>query len=272
MPSITVLSATPLVHNTATSVRSISTDGPWNEVQLQAPPPPKSARGPNSKSTLETVQENSGDTQDPSPAAMQASADLNPSTKMSDDDDGIQTPTQEITKAEAERIIQLGESGSESAGNRSDTAKRGRRQSASSAQKAPQRQTSAAPPPKPTYTNNVTAKQRQEAGKQNMTVETETVQSIPQSQLAPVADRANLRVENGGSVKLKPSNETIRPKKERKKADRKTRSVNQGTGMCCTAHSSRMQADPCVRSDIESRSFRGSSGQCSRSGQRVGLR
>lgn len=63
-----------------------------------------------------------------------------------------------------------------------------------------------------------------------MTVETETVQSIPQSQLAPANDRSSQRNENSGTVKLKPSNETIRPKKERKKAAPKTRSVNQGTG------------------------------------------
>ncbi|KAF2213506.1 hypothetical protein CERZMDRAFT_111179 [Cercospora zeae-maydis SCOH1-5] len=62
-----------------------------------------------------------------------------------------------------------------------------------------------------------------------MTVETETVQSIPQSHLAPANDRSAARIESGGTVKLKPSTETIRPKKERKKAAPKTRSVNQGT-------------------------------------------
>jgi hypothetical protein len=63
-----------------------------------------------------------------------------------------------------------------------------------------------------------------------MTVETETVQSIPQSSLN-AGDRLNGgRGENSGSVRLKPSNETIRPKKERKKPSAKARSVNQGTG------------------------------------------
>jgi len=62
-----------------------------------------------------------------------------------------------------------------------------------------------------------------------MTVETETVQSIPQSSINP-GDRLNGgRGENSGSVRLKPSNETIRPKKERKKPSAKARSVNQGT-------------------------------------------
>lgn len=63
-----------------------------------------------------------------------------------------------------------------------------------------------------------------------MTVETETVASIPQSALN--ADRRN---ENGGSVKLKASNETIRPKKDRKKPTPKPRSVTQGTGKSLNA-------------------------------------
>jgi hypothetical protein len=63
-----------------------------------------------------------------------------------------------------------------------------------------------------------------------MTVETETVQSIPQSGLTAGDRSLGLRNE-AGSVRLKPSTETIRPRKERKKVDRKARSINQGTGM-----------------------------------------
>lgn len=63
-----------------------------------------------------------------------------------------------------------------------------------------------------------------------MTVETETVQSIPQSSLNAGDRSTGGRGENSGSVRLKPSNETIRPKKERKKPSAKARSVNQGTG------------------------------------------
>lgn len=75
------------------------------------------------------------------------------------------------------------------------------------------------------------AKSRQTEGTRNMTVETETVSSIPQSQLN--ADRsAASRGDGGGSVRLKPSSETIRPRKERKRPSRKTASVHNGTGSC----------------------------------------
>lgn len=65
----------------------------------------------------------------------------------------------------------------------------------------------------------------------NMTVETETVSSIPQLALGGGAgERKPLgRTETGGSLRLKPSNETIRPRKEKKKVVRKAPSVNSGT-------------------------------------------
>ena len=73
-----------------------------------------------------------------------------------------------------------------------------------------------------------TPRSRQAEGSRNMTVETETVSSIPQSALS--ADRsAGSRGDASGSVRLKASNETIRPKKERKRASRKTHSLQNGT-------------------------------------------
>lgn len=67
---------------------------------------------------------------------------------------------------------------------------------------------------------------------QNMTVETETVSSIPQLALGGGAGERNplVRTETGGSLRLKPSNETIRPKKEKKRVVRKAPSANSGTG------------------------------------------
>ncbi|GIZ48372.1 hypothetical protein CKM354_001143500 [Cercospora kikuchii] len=227
MPSIQILSATPQNNIAAvTSSRTASTDNQRPDVQLQPPPPPKTApRGASGKSTLETVQENINDSQDPSPAAVQAAADLKPLTKITGEE-----PKTSPTKSE----IQPGESGSESAGNKSDSNnKRGRRQSTGTSSHTAHSQPPAAKKAqlqhKPSHSIGPTAKERQAAGKQNMTVETETVQSIPQSQLAPATDRSASRIESGGTVKLKPSNETIRPRKERKKAAPKTRSVNQGT-------------------------------------------
>lgn len=61
---------------------------------------------------------------------------------------------------------------------------------------------------------------------QSMTVETETVTSIPQVALAPGGGSQG----TNGSLRTKPSAETIRPKREKKKAPRRPPSVNAGTG------------------------------------------
>jgi hypothetical protein len=62
----------------------------------------------------------------------------------------------------------------------------------------------------------------------NMTVETETVPSVAQSTIGNQDRSSSGRAD--GSLRLKPSNETIRPKKERKPAKRKAPSINAGTG------------------------------------------
>ncbi|QSZ36842.1 hypothetical protein DSL72_006725 [Monilinia vaccinii-corymbosi] len=64
-----------------------------------------------------------------------------------------------------------------------------------------------------------------EGSVKNMTVETETVSSIPQIALATGAGGLGV----GGSLRAKQSTETIRPRKEKKKA-RKAPSVTSGTG------------------------------------------
>lgn len=61
---------------------------------------------------------------------------------------------------------------------------------------------------------------------QSMTVETETVASIPQVALAQGAGVQG----SNGSLRTKPSSETIRPKKEKKKPARKQPAVTSGTG------------------------------------------
>ncbi|KAF7455434.1 Vac7 domain containing protein [Pyrenophora tritici-repentis] len=62
----------------------------------------------------------------------------------------------------------------------------------------------------------------------NMTVETETVPSVAQASIVNQDRSASGRVDGG--VRLKPSNETIRPKNNRKPAKRKAASINAGTG------------------------------------------
>lgn len=88
--------------------------------------------------------------------------------------------------------------------------------------------------PKRSITQLLPAKGRMgsEGMVKNMTVETETVSTIPQVSLAGGAgERTGLgRAETAGSLRLKPSTETIRPKKEKKRVARKAPSLNSGTG------------------------------------------
>ncbi|KAF7550973.1 hypothetical protein G7046_g7845 [Stylonectria norvegica] len=92
-----------------------------------------------------------------------------------------------------------------------------------------QRSTTSVPPPLITRQSSALStkqmKSKQEPSMQSMTVETETVPSIPQVALA-----TGPKAEANGTLKTKPSSETIRPKKEKKKTTRKQPAVNAGTG------------------------------------------
>ena len=87
-----------------------------------------------------------------------------------------------------------------------------------------------------------------------MTVETETIPSVAQSTIGNQDRSASGR--GDGSLRLKPSNETIRPKKERKPAKRKAPSINAGTGR--SPHISYHYSVP-SRPDVGSRSNTASS-------------
>ncbi|MCJ1314080.1 hypothetical protein MMC25_007760 [Agyrium rufum] len=84
------------------------------------------------------------------------------------------------------------------------------------------------------FTSLNTARNRpaNEGSVKNMTVETETVSSVPQVAVGGGTGERGLpnRGEGGGGLRLKPSSETIRPKKEKKKTTRKTPSIAAGTG------------------------------------------
>ncbi|KAL9579931.1 MAG: hypothetical protein Q9212_004803 [Teloschistes hypoglaucus] len=71
-----------------------------------------------------------------------------------------------------------------------------------------------------------------EGSVKSMTVETETVCSIPQVALGGGTGERGMpgRTDTGGSLRLKLSTETIRPKKEKKRVARKAPSLNAGTG------------------------------------------
>ncbi|KAL8760262.1 MAG: hypothetical protein Q9199_000161 [Rusavskia elegans] len=85
--------------------------------------------------------------------------------------------------------------------------------------------------PKKSSTQLHPAKGKTGAEVKSMTVETETVSSIPQVALGGGAGERGLpgRTDTGGSLRLKPSTETIRPKKDKKRVVRKAPSLNAGT-------------------------------------------
>ncbi len=125
------------------------------------------------------------------------------------------------------------ESGSESGGNKSGNAKaddKGHKQTATAGNAV--RPSTILPRKSMTHLSSPRAKVGSEGSVRNMTVETETVSSIPQVAVGGGAGERGLpgRTENAGSLRLKPSTETIRPKKEKKKVVRKTPSLNSGTG------------------------------------------
>lgn len=125
------------------------------------------------------------------------------------------------------------ESGSESGGNKST----GTAKETKEARRPEVVNSTAKPPvmhPKKSFTqlHPVKGKNTSEGSVKNMTVETETVSTIPQLALGGGAGERTGpgRAEPGGSLRLKPSNETIRPRKERKKVVRKAPSITSGTG------------------------------------------
>jgi hypothetical protein len=85
-------------------------------------------------------------------------------------------------------------------------------------------------PPSKSFSGSATTSSRGkpsgEGSSKNMTVETETVSSIPQVAVGGGAGGPG----NNGSLRTKPSSETIRPKKDKKKTTRKAPSVASGTG------------------------------------------
>ncbi|KAJ5061504.1 vacuolar segregation subunit 7-domain-containing protein [Bipolaris maydis] len=87
----------------------------------------------------------------------------------------------------------------------------------------------------------------------NMTVETETVPSVAQASIVNQDRSASGRADGG--IRLKPSNETIRPKKEKKPPKRKAASINAGTGRLqhiSYPHHTHTRPDPGVFSNTPS--------------------
>ncbi|KAI9787532.1 MAG: hypothetical protein M1839_000062 [Geoglossum umbratile] len=191
--------------------------------------PPSGIRTPargvsGSGSTLETVQESS----------LPATPAIGPAAVgrqgISTDDERPEKITENPLEEIAARPVKhhVPESGSESGGNKSDG--KGGRLSGLAAGGVGTARSNTVLPTKPYSTLNPRGKPAGEGSTKNMTVETETVSSIPQVAVGGGAGERGgaTRSEAGGSVRQKPSTETIRPKKEKKRV-RKPPSVTAGT-------------------------------------------
>lgn len=166
--------------------------------------------------TLETVQEASP--LGPSYAVDSALEKLETASIVSVSDAGIST-TPEITEVSSVKTIRARQLASQNAGNESGSENGSAKNSGSTRRAAP-----------PLTSRNSMAKLSTGKGKTGegsqpttMTVETETVTSIANVTLGPsTAQGVN------GSLRAKPSSETIRPKKEKKKTARKQTPVPSG--------------------------------------------
>ncbi|AEO57089.1 hypothetical protein MYCTH_2302868 [Thermothelomyces thermophilus ATCC 42464] len=167
--------------------------------------------GGGSSSTLETVQEVSpiGSPRGPGESIQEKLDDSMVSETPQADSVGLGLAPN------AEGRTSAGDSGSET-----DNMKASRRSGAASAPPLTTRQSSTC------IKQGVTKTKTGEASLQSMTVETETVTSIPQAPLVPSSGAQGSSV----SLRTKGSTETIRPKKEKKRPTRKQPTVAAGNG------------------------------------------
>lgn len=165
-------------------------------------PSARNVAGPSTP--LETVQESSSV----------------PSTPLNDKADSTNADEPARSKA-YESLQQAVESGSDSGGNKSSESKEDARKPSTS-------RPAGAILPQKSFTSLNSARGKPGDGSvHNMIVETETVSSIPQVSLGVGAgERGNSnRNDQGGTLRMKPSVETIRPKKEKKRPVRKPTNV-----------------------------------------------
>ncbi|KAH0555855.1 hypothetical protein GP486_006200 [Trichoglossum hirsutum] len=227
-PGIVVQGSTPAPRSGSTTpTPQPKTNATDTDPEDQTPPsgirtPARGVSG--SGSTLETVQESSL----PATPAI-GPAVIDKMGILSDDERPekiTENPPEEITSKAAKHHVP--ESGSESGGNKSDG--KGARAPGLNAVGIGTTRSTTVAPTKPYSTLHPRGKPAGEGSTKNMTVETETVSSIPQVAVGGGAGERGgpTRSETSGSVRQKPSTETIRPKKEKKKA-RKAPSVTAGT-------------------------------------------
>ena len=178
--------------------------------------------------TLETVQESS------LPAESATEIGLAQQGNQADDKERGFTIEEDLIEGAVSKASNTpAESGSDSGGNKTVPVKSNAKQirKPSTAQAA-HRPPNVNPKRSLSQLNPTKAKTAGEGSVKNMTVETETVSSVPQVAVGGGASDRSFtgRIDANGSIRLKPSNETIRPKKERRKTVRKAPSINSGTG------------------------------------------
>ncbi|KAI9826205.1 MAG: hypothetical protein M1826_006720 [Phylliscum demangeonii] len=172
-------------------------------------------------SLLETVQEGSA----PSTPAAESAVNIDPLSSFS-------PLRHESARRSQNDRDPVAESSSDSGDVQSSGNDRTRRVSARANTGAPLTRAYTVPPSAAYGGLNAKAKVGPEASIQSMTVETETVRSVPQAARGGSGpDRAgSVRMDGSGApVRLKVSMETIKPKKERKRAMRRPTSVTAGT-------------------------------------------
>ncbi|KAK3942227.1 vacuolar segregation protein 7 [Diplogelasinospora grovesii] len=211
-PSINIQRATPPQPSPPPQDTPSDTDPEDAQLQAGVRTPVRAAGG--TSSTLETVQEVSplgspNGPEDPMEEKFEDSIISEASAQLDPVD--ISVSKSVVGKAN----LAMNESGSESG-----SIKDGRRPGTTSAPPLTARQSSASIKPSGTK-----GKAGEAVSLQSMTVETETVTSIPQVALAPGVGAQG----TNGSLRTKQSSETIRPKKDRKKAPRKQPAVTAGT-------------------------------------------
>ncbi|CAG8981722.1 hypothetical protein HYALB_00013338 [Hymenoscyphus albidus] len=240
------LRSPPLNKSTATTPRKIDQEPPVINVQRADQPTDQSsekptsndndaedsltvpgmrtpARGPSGASgvgsTLETVQEMQSKSEDES---------LERVGRPTDQDGAIKSSKQKANATASESGSESGGKGEIKMRTTSATAATGLRPSA--------------PAVKPFGTTGGANKVKTagEGSTRNMTVETEVVSSV-------VPQVAIERPAGNGSIRQKPSTETIRPKKEKKKTTRKAPSVTSGTGEHANSSRPRLHHHPSIR-------------------------
>ncbi|KAI0012320.1 vacuolar segregation subunit 7-domain-containing protein [Xylariaceae sp. FL0662B] len=237
LPAINVQRATPSPHVEPASSQSASdneVEDPRLSSGMRTP-----ARGPsNVSSTLETVQEVS-QPNTPRPGLDVAIEKLAETAAAQSPSQGENAPADTKKTSVSAQTATNSESSSE--GGSVKTHKR-RSGNATPAPLLQSRQSSTA------LKFGGRGQPSSESSSRNMTVETEEVKSIPQTSLVPNAGGQGAN----GSLRTKPSSETIKPKKDKKKHNRKTASVASGNDqsllhLVVRQQSPRQRAQPSTR-------------------------